>query len=988
MRILKAVMVSLLMMGGLAATSLVAVTVMATPAQASRTCAGGPIANPGEGYCATINTDNTWYGSYTGFTGLTNLSGGQAWCAQQPASGGEFPASNYNYSAAAPGTGASAGWSGADEVGFSYSLGIAQAYGVDDTGAGGEPSASGTTAEGTKLAYDYLFYGDAVSTASGATSGAVNYATDLIDEAHNTNGASGGLHFTTSTPSSPPTIGSGTSTMVTVAWTGHVAAGYTRITANISGGYWDTAGDPTSTGVYLNVAGQTTLGWTPTSSSVSISYSGTAPLLSMPWFTPTTNSSAQDITGPTTFGSVSTGSFTIAAATPNTASVTVVKTGNDPKLSVAGAVFSVVGPSPSTAVVGTLTTNATGKTGTVSGLVPGDTYTVEETTPPSGYQPAASQTFVGAATQTKSLSFVDTADHSNLTIQKVSSATNAGLAGAVFSVYETSGGSYSKQIVGPGPNGDFVSQATGFVTDSNNALKTLTPGSPYQITEVQPPPGFALPAVNFQDVTLPAGQTVAIVFSDKNSGAISTSATPSVDLSGTIKDKATLTGLSANAGGDIHFTVYGPFATASAITASSCTGTPIFTSSTITVHGPGSYTMSDSYTPTAVGIFAWKASYSGDANNASLTGTCASASEQSAVFNITTQATPLASIPPLATQAPPKSPVPDTISDNAIVTGVVPTGATTVFKAYGPLTVTSPSTCTAKDNVFTSAAYPVTSAGTINSGSYSPLQPGTYDWVNILSTAKGTVLAQGACGAPGETSQVISLSTQATPAALTHSQIEDSAVLSGDIPTGSTIVFSLYNSCTAAPIWSSAAEPAALGSVNGIYATGVATAGQYWWVATVSQPGDTVPIAQGPCGGANSAEYTDVLNITTAATPVAVDGTGISDVATVTGIIPPKSSIVFNVYAQSDKACKTALDSTQPMDVTKAGKYTSSPAWVGPAGDYQWADEIFVNGSTTPLATIGCGVTAEESIISPPSPSPSPTPTPAPLAPAPVPVTG
>jgi hypothetical protein len=100
-----------------------------------------------------------------------------------------------------------------------------------------------------------------------------------------------------------------------------------------------------------------------------------------------------------------------------------------------------------------------------------------------------------------------------------------------------------------------------------------------------------------------------------------TQASGSVPAGGMISDNATLSGGSGPAG-TITFSLYGPNDT-------SCSGTVKFTSSK-TVGGNGSYP-SDPFTTIAAGTYQWIASYSGDANNNPVTGTCGDPSERTAV---------------------------------------------------------------------------------------------------------------------------------------------------------------------------------------------------------------------------------------------------------------------------------------------------------------------------------------------------------------------
>ncbi len=95
--------------------------------------------------------------------------------------------------------------------------------------------------------------------------------------------------------------------------------------------------------------------------------------------------------------------------------------------------------------------------------------------------------------------------------------------------------------------------------------------------------------------------------------------TDSAVLSKTIPDAGAV---ASNAGGTITFKLYGP-------TDTSCTSTPIFTSSAIPVNGDGTYGPA-SYTPTqGAGSYRWIATYSGDPNNNGATEACGASGETS-----------------------------------------------------------------------------------------------------------------------------------------------------------------------------------------------------------------------------------------------------------------------------------------------------------------------------------------------------------------------
>jgi len=112
-----------------------------------------------------------------------------------------------------------------------------------------------------------------------------------------------------------------------------------------------------------------------------------------------------------------------------------------------------------------------------------------------------------------------------------------------------------------------------------------------------------------------------------NNSQIETSATPTAQLGASISDSATLSGVSATAGGAITFKAY----------LGNCTPANLgFTSAAVSVSGPGAYGPV-SFTPTTAGTYNWIASYTGDAVNSPATGECGDEGEVSVITEAPTQ---------------------------------------------------------------------------------------------------------------------------------------------------------------------------------------------------------------------------------------------------------------------------------------------------------------------------------------------------------------
>ena len=107
-----------------------------------------------------------------------------------------------------------------------------------------------------------------------------------------------------------------------------------------------------------------------------------------------------------------------------------------------------------------------------------------------------------------------------------------------------------------------------------------------------------------------AGGSVVI---SKRSPTISTAASPSITLGGSVSASASLAA-GFNPSGSITFALFGP-------DNSACAGTPIFTF-TKPVNGNANYN-SDSFTPTSPGTYRFVVTYSGDANNNPVATACA-----------------------------------------------------------------------------------------------------------------------------------------------------------------------------------------------------------------------------------------------------------------------------------------------------------------------------------------------------------------------------
>jgi hypothetical protein len=175
--------------------------------------------------------------------------------------------------------------------------------------------------------------------------------------------------------------------------------------------------------------------------------------------------------------------------------------------------------------------------------------------------------------------------------------------------------------------------------------------------------------------------------------------------------------------------------------------------------------------------------------------------------------------------------------------------------------------CGPDAEVFSTSADPV---DVLTPGTYSvasPPQfavPGRYFWVATLVAPDGTVIAQGRCGEPSETSEVVSfaLATNAVEVVADGSAATDTATLVGPTPVGASLRFHIYRQNSGA---SRCAESDVVAESDSIAVLSPGTyqsepvvlrSGTYFWVASVYDRNGNV-LQTGSCG--DPAETTHVI---------------------------------------------------------------------------------------------------------------------------------
>ncbi len=457
--------------------------------------------------------------------------------------------------------------------------------------------------------------------------------------------------------------------------------------------------------------------------------------------------------------------------------------------------------------------------------------------------------------------------------------------------------------------------------------------------------------------------------------SIATNASPSVALGGQITDNATVSGrVNPVAGATITFDLYGP-------DDATCAGAIAFTSTVAYPVAGGSVT-SGAFTPTAAGVYRWRATYSGDVNNNPVTGACNAANE-----NVTVRAQPT-----IATNASGAVSLGGQLTDNATVSGRVNpvAGATVVFRLYGP----NDATCSTVAVFESTVAYPV-AGGSVTSGAFTPTLAGVYRWRATYSGDVNNDAVTGACNAANENVTVRAQPTIATTASAgvaLGGQVTDTATVSGRVNplAGATVTFRLYGpddaTCSTAAVFvTSVAYPVAGGSIeSGPYMP--ATPGVYRWRATYSGDANNDPVT-GACNAPNESVTVGPAapTIATTASADVVLGGQVTDNATVNGRVNPLAgaSIVFRLYGPDDATCSTTPVFTSTVAYPAAGGSVTSGAFTPPAaGVYRW--RATYTGEANNAAVTGACNAANESVTVTPPPVVPPPVVPPPVVPPPV----
>lgn len=235
----------------------------------------------------------------------------------------------------------------------------------------------------------------------------------------------------------------------------------------------------------------------------------------------------------------------------------------------------------------------------------------------------------------------------------------------------------------------------------------------------------------------------------------------------------------------------------------------------------------------------------------------------------------------------------------------------------------------------------------------------------------------------------VEVATKATPEAFVGDPISDTAIVNGNVPDGSYLVFRAYGPYPEQPsaedeveaFFTSEHIPVGGPGEHESGTTSVQSAGLVFWVETLHAPDGEV-LAEGFIGAPGETttvhERPAEVIVTTKAMPEVTLGDPAHDVAIVTGTVPEGAMLAFQAYRQTgDQAVCDAENLVfdthdRLIPVTEAGEYTSAEVVFEKVGTYFWIETLY-NQDGEILHRGVCGADGEttkviEKPVTPPGP--------------------
>lgn len=482
------------------------------PADGPAPCTTGPPPLPYAGFCATYSGANTWYGSYgPGFPTPT----GWAFCADPPASGGDYPVPAYGYTGSGPPP--LADTVDLDPLGFAFSQAQAEGWWGGSTGQ----FTADQAAVAGKLLYDTVVWGSPTP----AMDPGVLAAYDDLDTWYvQSAGATGPPALFTGLEGGGTAMGASAVDDVHLQFpgTGRPVVGL-GVLLSVTNGTFGSADGPTSIGVSTDSQGNALVTvFAHGSGLVTVTVVSTTRVgLPAIGFERATSGPADaqylaDFSLPVPLTSTQ---VLTATLPPADGTVSVAKSGDDTAYyGLAGALFDV--EEADGEVVAQLETGADG-TSPPSSPLPDGTYLVHEQLAPPGYRSSFDRTVTVVGGTNTVVDYTGINEErvfpGQLTVLKTDAGSGAPLAGAVFDVaYDADhDGSYSDDV------GTCTTGAAGSCSPpGDDGPGALLPGD-YRVTETSAPPGYTLGVTGAtQLVTVLPGQSAQVSFSDVALGAL------------------------------------------------------------------------------------------------------------------------------------------------------------------------------------------------------------------------------------------------------------------------------------------------------------------------------------------------------------------------------------------------------------------------------------------------------------------------------------
>lgn len=461
--------------------------------------------------------------------------------------------------------------------------------------------------------------------------------------------------------------------------------------------------------------------------------------------------------------------------------------------------------------------------------------------------------------------------------------------------------------------------------------------------------------LNAQSITPSENNALGV---PKSQPTVTTQASAGGVVRTAVTDTATLSNGTANMGGILYYTLWGPSSTVDCSAKVAEVSTP--------VNGNGAYT-SPAVTPTQAGTYYWTVRYVGDLNNSNIGETSCGAANETVTL---AKATP--------TLTPSASPASLTVGGSASDVGVLASGYNPTGSITFALFPTSDATCSGSP-VFTKSA-PVNGNNSYPSNSYTTTAAGSFKWQASYSGDGNNNRVTGTCGG---TSQLLTvdrasptLTTSATVSVTVGSTVTDTATLVNSYHGTRTITFSLYGPSPTQACTTLVGSVTRTVSGDGTYTSPEITpphAGTYWWIANYD--GDSNNNATtNPCGETN--ESTTVDRKTPTATPTATSsvtvGGGAQEQVQIAGGFGATGSITFTVYASTDATCQGTTFFTSTKPVSGDSTYTSDAWSTNAVGDYKWGFSYTGDGDNNAVSR--CGGTGQLTTVNKASPTITTTP--------------